>query len=175
MLWYNVDGDIMNEWNNYSGLELKEFVIRNINKKGILQDNQFKEYLLKSENHYAFVWLVQDLDIENVKLLLDNDYLEKIIAFDSRASDKFNAIIDSKNEIFLSVKEEILEYILDSNNLYFLFSRFNIEVADKLFDLIITKKVDKLSSFKYFNSYFFVLNLRTFRLRIYNNTCWNMS
>ena len=141
----------MNEWKNYSGLELKEFVIRNIDKKEILQDDEIKEYLLKAENHYAFVWLVQELDIENVKLLLDNNFLEKIIAVDSRASDKINAIIDSKNEIFSSVNDNILEYILDCNNLYFLFSYFNIEVADKLFNLIITKKVDKLSSFKYFN------------------------
>lgn len=138
-------------------LELKErqlydFIIHNEDIKNILNDEEFKEYLLKPENHYCFVWLVQDLSYSDLKLLLDNNYLEKIIKCDKYAIDKFNAIINSKNEVLLSANDKILEFIiLNCESLYFVFSSFGIEIAEKLLDLIITKSEDKLFCLKYFN------------------------
>lgn len=54
----------MSKYEEYSGRNLVDYVINSSNKRLILQDNNFKDYLLQDNNHYAFVWLVQELSFE---------------------------------------------------------------------------------------------------------------
>lgn len=45
----------MSKYEEYSGRNLVDYVINSSNKRLILQDNNFKDYLLQDNNHYAFV------------------------------------------------------------------------------------------------------------------------
>ena len=77
---------------NYKGELLKEYVIKNKTDE-LLNNDELRSYLLQNENHYAFVWLVQDLDEKSKSILLNNKYLEEIIDKDDKALYKFNAIM----------------------------------------------------------------------------------
>ena len=64
---------------NYKGELLKEYVIKNKTDE-LLNNDELRSYLLQNENHYAFVWLVQDLDEKSKSILLNNSSTASFVA-----------------------------------------------------------------------------------------------
>lgn len=142
----------MKEYLNYSEVKLRDYVINSLNKEQILSDNEFKNYLLEEKNHYAFVWLVQDLNEKNAQILIDNEYMEKIIDTDKKSAYKFNAILCSKGDLLLNASDKVIKYILEENYLNSFLSYLSKEVTLKLLDYIISKDSDKINMLAYFGN-----------------------
>lgn len=142
---------------NLSGELLKEHILTSPNRKELLQNNQIREKLFENKNHYAFVWIVQELKNDEILYLCDKNllpFLEK----DSRRGDKINAIVSSSNYSvtpFL-VQPTVLSYIYD------VFSTVDVYLKnyDFSFSLAFTKYLiknhsDKLYYICYLNSAYF--------------------
>lgn len=79
----------------------------------ILKDNQIRDKYLRAENHYPFVWLVQQLE-DYLPYFIDDYYLLKILK-NERNIDKINAIMtcESKYAGIVLVNEEAIKFIID--------------------------------------------------------------
>ncbi len=139
----------MRDFEVYYGEDLKNFVLRSPNIDEILVDDEFLNHILKPENHYAFVWLVDGLTIKQAKLFLNNNFLYKITN-DKRGVDKFNAILSYKPEVMENASDSIYKYVLNQDYLYQDFCYFDFVTASKMFYYLVNKepdKIDRIGSF----------------------------
>lgn len=134
---------------NYKGELLKEYVIKNKTDE-LLNTDELRSYLLQNENHYAFVWLVQDLDEKSKSILLNNKYLEEIIDKDDKALYKFNAIMQSYPACLKNVSEKVMSFVIKpyNNNDY---SYFDFELATQVFNYILKNNPHKIYLISYFS------------------------
>lgn len=139
-----------NEIFNYKGEELKNYVKNNASKE-LLESNELRNYLLEDYNHYAFVWLVQELDNESKSFLLNKDYLEKIINTDQKALYKFNVIMQSYPDCLKNTSELVMKQVLKPYNESD-YHYFDIELASQIFDYILKKEQSKLKLIVNFNN-----------------------
>ncbi len=123
--------------------EIKELYLKNID---------FRKRLFTSEGHYPFVWLVQELEGDELLYLLDDDLIPFLIN-DERLSDKLNAIItcgNHYNNLFLK-KEKVIKAIYDNSSLLKNFLRYlGKEFAQNYLNYLLS--IGDLSSFPYLNS-----------------------
>ena len=123
--------------------EIKELYLKNID---------FRKRLFTSEGHYPFVWLVQELEGDELLYLLDDDLIPLLLN-DERLSDKLNAIMtcgNSYNNLFLK-KEKIIEAIYNNSNSLKIFLRYlDKEFAKNYLNYLLS--IGDLSSFSYLNS-----------------------
>lgn len=134
---------------NYKGELLKEYVIKNKTDE-LLNNDELRSYLLQNENHYAFVWLVQDLDEKSKSILLNNKYLEEIIDKDDKALYKFNAIMQSYPACLKNVSEKVMDFVIKpyNNGDY---NYFDFELATQVFNYILKNNSDKIYLISYFS------------------------
>ena len=123
--------------------EIKELYLKNID---------FRKRLFTSEGHYPFVWLVQELEGDELLYLLDDDLIPFLIN-DERLSDKLNAIMtcgNRYNNLFLK-KEKVIKAIYDNSSLLKIFLRYlDKEFAQNYLNYLLS--IGDLSSFPYLNS-----------------------
>ena len=121
-------------------------------KGNYLKNNSFRKRLFTSEGHYPFVWLVQELEGDELLYLLDDDLIPLLLS-DERLSDKLNAIMtcgNSYNNLFLK-KEKIIEVIYNNSNSLKIFLRYlDKEFAKNYLNYLLS--IGDLSSFSYLNS-----------------------
>ena len=121
-------------------------------KGNYLKNNSFRKRLFTSEGHYPFVWLVQELEGDELLYLLDDDLIPFLLN-DERLSDKLNAIMtcgNSYNNLFLK-KEKIIEAIYNNSNSLKIFLRYlDKEFAKNYLNYLLS--IGDLSSFSYLNS-----------------------
>ena len=121
-------------------------------KGNYLKNNSFRKRLFTSEGHYPFVWLVQELEGDELLYLLDDDLIPLLLN-DERLSDKLNAIMtcgNSYNNLFLK-KEKIIEAIYNNSNSLKIFLRYlDKEFAKNYLNYLLS--IGDLSSFSYLNS-----------------------
>lgn len=121
-------------------------------KGNYLKNNSFRKRLFTSEGHYPFVWLVQELEGDELLYLLDDDLIPLLLS-DERLSDKLNAIMtcgNSYNNLFLK-KEKIIEAIYNNSNSLKIFLRYlDKEFAKNYLNYLLS--IGDLSSFSYLNS-----------------------
>lgn len=134
---------------NYKGELLKEYVIKNKTDE-LLNNDELRNYLLQNENHYAFVWLVQDLDEKSKSILLNNKYLEEIIDNDDKALYKFNAIMQSYSTCLKNVSEKVMDFVIKPYNEYD-YSYFDFELATQVFNYILKNTPYKIYLITYFS------------------------
>lgn len=77
---------------NLNNADLVKFLCTN---KEYLKMNNVRDLLMNDDRHYAFVWLVQDLD--DYSYIYDEDMISRIIN-NRKFYDKMNAIMSSGNE-----------------------------------------------------------------------------
>ena len=119
--------------------------LKTLNKKDkelYLKDENFRKRLLENSGHYPFVWLVQDLEGEEILNLLDDNMID-LLKENTRVADKLNAIItcgNCYNNIFLK-KDRIIEIIYDNIEIlkYYL-SELDSEFGEKYFNYLIDLK-----------------------------------
>lgn len=120
-------------------------------KGNYLKNNSFRKRLFTSEGHYPFVWLVQELEGDELLYLLDDDLIPLLLN-DERLSDKLNAIMtcgNSYNNLFLK-KEKIIEAIYNNSNSLKIFLRYlDKEFAKNYLNYLLS--IGDLSSFSYLN------------------------
>ena len=120
-------------------------------KGNYLKNNSFRKRLFTSEGHYPFVWLVQELEGDELLYLLDDDLIPFLLN-DERLSDKLNAIMtcgNSYNNLFLK-KEKIIEAIYNNSNSLKIFLRYlDKEFAKNYLNYLLS--TGDLSSFSYLN------------------------
>lgn len=120
-------------------------------KGNYLKNNSFRKRLFTSEGHYPFVWLVQELEGDELLYLLDDDLIPFLLN-DERLSDKLNAIMtcgNSYNNLFLK-KEKIIEAIYNNSNSLKIFLRYlDKEFAKNYLNYLLS--IGDLSSFSYLN------------------------
>lgn len=116
-----------------------------------LKNNSFRKRLFTIEGHYPFVWLVQELEGDELLYLLDDDLIPFLLN-DERLSDKLNAIMtcgNSYNNLFLK-KEKIIEAIYNNSNSLKIFLRYlDKEFAKNYLNYLLS--TGDLSSFSYLN------------------------
>lgn len=119
--------------------------LKTLNKKDkelYLKDENFRKRLLENSGHYPFVWLVQDLEGEEILNLLDDNMID-LLKENTRVADKLNAIItcgNCYNNIFLK-KDRIIEIIYDNiENLKYYLSELDSEFGEKYFNYLIDLK-----------------------------------
>ena len=142
----------MKEYYNYTAEELKNYVLKHASDKSLLADKELKTYLLDSKNHYAFIWIVQDLGVKDALILLDNDYLEKIIREDPKKDYKYNAILCSKNECLTNASDNVIKYILGEPYLEDYLCYLKEEPIQRMFDYITQKEQDRVYKLIYFGN-----------------------
>lgn len=126
--------------NDMDGKQLYKYILScpKLERIHILSSDNVREKFLQPDNHYSFVWLVQDLD-EELKDFINDSYIEEIINSD-RAIDKFNAIMTSGNKYASDVllNDRAIAFIIGdsglSDYLYGLDYRLGRKIID--FDLI---------------------------------------
>ena len=120
-------------------------------KGNYLKNNSFRKRLFTSEGHYPFVWLVQELEGDELLYLLDDDLIPFLLN-DEKLSDKLNAIMtcgNSYNNLFLK-KEKIIEAIYNNSNSLKIFLRYlDKEFAKNYLNYLLS--TGDLSSFSYLN------------------------
>lgn len=136
----------MKYFKNYRGEDLTNYVINSIDVSSILIDEEFLDYILEPENHYAFVWLVDGLkdDSKLSNAFLTTKFLDRIL-LDERARDKYNAIISYNPSILEKASDKVIEFLVNTKDLYFIYTRLNLIVANKMLDYIIHNDNDKVS------------------------------
>ncbi len=134
---------------NYKGELLKDYVIKNKTDE-LLNNDGLRDYLLQNENHYAFIWLVQDLDEKSKSILLNNKYLEEIIDKDDKAIYKFNVIIQSYPACLKNTSEKVMNFVIKpyNNSDY---GYFDFELATKVFNFILKNNQNKIDLITYFS------------------------
>ncbi len=134
---------------NYKGELLKDYVIKNKNDE-LLNNDGLRNYLLQNENHYAFIWLVQDLDEKSKSILLNNKYLEEIIDKDDKAIYKFNTIMQSYPACLKNVSEKVMNFVIKpyNNSDY---GYFDFELATQVFNFILKNNQNKIDLITYFS------------------------
>ena len=96
---YNMDND-----------SLKKYLLMN---KNLIKTNEVRDILMSPNRHYAFVWLVQELD--DYSYISDADMIKRILKND-RFFAKMNAILTSCKDISLFLDhDDILEFILSDS------------------------------------------------------------
>lgn len=133
---------------NYYGEYLTEFVLKSNNIKDILTNNEFLNHILKSENHYAFVWLIQRMDDDLINLFLNPDFLDRLL-LDERANDKYNCIITSAPNVLEKASGKVIKYLINSKEIYFIYDNLNLVVANMMLDYIIEKDDSKFIVLRY--------------------------
>jgi len=137
-----------------SGESLKSQILsyKNDNLKCILKDERIRDLLLKEENHYAFVWLVQGLNGEDLLHLCDDSLISKLLQ-DKKFSGKLNAIMTcGKEQVnqFMKNQELIASFINDDELMGFI-DCLNLEFGLSLYDYIDNNCKDKVSKIGYLN------------------------
>lgn len=137
--------------------EYKNYILNQTNekRKELLASLEVRNELLNNpEYHYSFVWLVQELDEDSLRYLLDDELLNQMIGNDTlRLVDKFNAIMTSAklfvNE-FLS-NELFYEYLLNKEKLWGYINSLNQTFSNPFFDYILIKNPKKVFIINFFN------------------------
>lgn len=137
--------------------EYKNYILNQTNekRKELLASLEVRNELLNNpEYHYSFAWLVQELDEDSLRYLLDDELLNQMIGNDTlRLDDKFNAIMTSAklfvNE-FLS-NELFYEYLLNKEKLWGYINSLNQTFSNPFFDYILIKNPKKVFIINFFN------------------------
>lgn len=135
----------MQEFELYGGNDLVNYVLKSSNIKELLTNKKFINYIMKPENHYAFVWLIYGMENnkELINIFLNKNFLDEIL-LDERAKDKYNAIISSVPFILENASDKVIQFLLSKSDLYFLFRDINLVVANKMLDYILLNDNSKL-------------------------------
>lgn len=102
-----------------------------------LKDINIKREYFKKENHYEFIWLVQELQ-DDILLFLDDD-TTNMLKNDPRLEDKLNAIITSGNPLVNKYlkEEKLITLINQFHSLDIYLTSLNIEFGINYFNYII--------------------------------------
>lgn len=102
-----------------NGNELKDYILKLDNKKQIefLTNKEVRKTFLLSENHYPFVWLIQELSDNKLEVFLDEEMINMLIKND-RHLDKINALMNCANSYKnnILVNPLLMNIILETNN-----------------------------------------------------------
>lgn len=139
----------MKEFYKYNKERLTDYVLNIKDKKMLLSDEEFKDYLLKEDNHCVFIELLYKLNKEDVKMLLTLDYLEKIIDSDTNALHKYGVILEYHSDIFIKTSNKVKAYIINNFSEYF--KIVCQELGEHLAYHIVYFMPDKMSQLKYFS------------------------
>lgn len=139
----------MKEFYKYNNVQLEDYILNTIDKKTLLSDKEFKDYLLEKDNHYVFLNIMHEMDKKNIKILLTLDYLERIIDSDANALQKYNAILECHSDIFIKASDKIKAYIISNLSEYF--KIICEELAEELAHYIIYCMADKINMLGYFS------------------------
>lgn len=129
---------------NMDNNSLKNYLLMN---KDLIKSNEVRDILMSPNRHYAFVWLVQELD--DYSYISDADMIKRILKND-RFFAKMNAILTSCKDISLFLDhDDILEFIL-SDSLRGFLNYLNYKSAIPVINYMLKK--DMLNYFSYFSS-----------------------
>ena len=139
---------------NLGGESLKNQILsyKNDNLKYILQDGRIRDLLLKEENHYAFVWVIQGLDGEDLLHLCDDSLISKLVQ-DKKFSGKLNALMTCGNDHVnqFMKNQELIASFIDDDELISFVDCLNLEFGLSLYDYIHNNCKDKVSKIGYLN------------------------
>lgn len=132
-----------------TGKDLKRYLLSlpKDERISLLKNNNVRDKFLEPENHYSFVWLVQELEDDELEYFIDNDYLDKIINSEQAVS-KFNAIMTSNNKQASDVLlyDRAIAFILDSTiNLTMYLYSLNYKIGQAIIDYSIKHNVNSFS------------------------------
>lgn len=132
-----------------TGKDLKRYLLSlpKDERISLLKNNNVRDKFLEPENHYPFVWLVQELEDDELDYFIDNDYLDKIIKSE-QAESKFNAIMTSNNKQASDVLlyDRAIAFILDSTiNLTMYLTCLNYKIGQAIIDFCIKHNVNRFS------------------------------
>lgn len=124
-------------------------------KKELLSSSEVRNNLLtNSEYHYTFVWLVQDLDEEAIKYLLDEKLLYELLNSNTnRSEDKVNAVMTSGQKyanVFLN-NELFFKYLLNRETLWIHTVSLNLTFSKNLLNYVLYNDMDKANIITKFN------------------------
>lgn len=119
--------------------ELSNYILdlNESDRKNILTNNIIRNYLMKSSNNYPFIWLIQNLNEEDLLLFLDKNMIDIILSSNSFIS-KLNAIITSNHTSINKIlcNDSLLEVIIKNNLGEYLYN-LNQEFGQYFFDYLI--------------------------------------
>ncbi|HHX68430.1 MAG TPA: hypothetical protein GX708_10315, partial [Gallicola sp.] len=124
-------------------------------KKDLLRSFEVRNNLLTNpEYHYTFVWLVQDLDEESIKYLLDEKLLYELLSSNTdRLEDKFNAIMTSGKDyvnVFLN-NEIFFGYLIKAERLWLYLSSLDLTFSKRLFTYVLNNDIKNVNIITKFN------------------------
>lgn len=132
-----------------NGEDLYNFILSLDSKDriNILKMPSVKDKFLESNNHYAFVWLIQSLNGSELLSFIDSKYIDEILEND-RAIDKINAIMTSGNSYASSVllSDKVISLIIDPNNLlHYYLNNLDYRIGQGIIDFTINHNTKTLS------------------------------
>lgn len=131
--------------------EYKDFILSQSfeRKKDLLKSFEVRNNLLTNpEYHYTFVWLVQDLDEESIKYLLDEKLLYGLLSSNTnRSEEKFNAIMTAGKDyvnVFLN-NEMFFDYLVNTERLWLYLYSLDLTFSKKLLDYVLNNYIEKVN------------------------------
>jgi len=117
-----------------------------------LKDAKFRKELFQTQNHYPFVWLVQELKDEKLLYLLDDDIVP-FLENDSRQADKLNVIItccNNFNNDFLKNEKVISLIVKNIRDLHYYLDTLNSDFGNNYLNYLLDNNLN-INYFGYLN------------------------
>ena len=129
---------------NMNNSELESLILKN---KELLLDSNIRSLLMEENRHYAFVWIVQEID--DFSYLSDDDMINRILE-DKKFEEKMNAILSSCKNIASLLKNKNFANAILSTNLINYLTYLDYDSSKVLMDYMLNEKLEKY--FNYFTN-----------------------
>lgn len=129
---------------NMNNSELESLILKN---KELLLDSNIRSLLMEENRHYAFVWIVQEID--DFSYLSDDDMINRILE-DKKFEEKMNAILSSCKNIASLLKNKNFANAILSTNLIKYLTYLDYDSSKVLMDYMLNEKLEKY--FNYFTN-----------------------
>lgn len=107
-------------------------------RKNYFKNISCRRLLLKDENHYNFVWLVQGINDDSLVYLFDNDFICDVIN-SNRSVDKVNALMTCGNLYVSDILSNpmFIKFIINHNSLDCFINSLNYKFGQALIDFCV--------------------------------------